>query len=173
MRLAGGLSARLVSQPRLAIDRDRPPVQNPFPGVRRQPAGVVEHRFEHVRGGAVRFIEVECLAESDDELGALTRIELQRIEPAEPLARAHQVFCRAAFAEPLEICARRNQVRSIRQLGSQPGALGRADRRLELPLVVEGPCFGPRGRVLSAAETADPVARSKQNVSGTTHPGEW
>ena len=120
-------------------------------------------------------VEIQRLAEADDEFVALAGIEPLRIEPAQPIARVRQIVGRRALAEPLEVGARRDQVGAVRQRGRQPRALGGGDRRLELPLVVEKPRARerigriggakPRAQKASTKSIAQPSANHRRDGS--------
>src|SRR6185369_423999 len=86
---------------------------------------------------AIRSVEEERLAETDNVCGALARRELRGIEAAESIARVRQVVRRRALAEALEVSAGRDEVREIGVRRKLTRLLRCADGFLELPLVVQ------------------------------------
>ena len=87
--LVHGLTLEVGPRPRVAIEGAGPPIDHALAlAAGQRPPGSVEHRIEDVRGRAVRSVEIQRLAEPDDELDALARTESLRIEAAKALASA-------------------------------------------------------------------------------------
>src|SRR5205814_3216930 len=96
------LPIELAARPRVAVERRRPPVDDPLALRAGQRALLFEEPVEHLRGRPVGRVEIQRLAEPDSKLDPLARDEPFGIDSAEPLAGTGEVVGRGAFTEPCE-----------------------------------------------------------------------
>src|SRR5204863_8642743 len=101
------------SRPRLAVERAGPPVEHALARVGTKLIAPKEQRLEHIGCRTGRLVEIQRLAETDDQLDSLGRIEMDRVDPAQPLARTGEVRWRSTLAKALEIRARCNEICAV------------------------------------------------------------
>ena len=143
------LAIDVRTRTRVAVERIGPPVDDALAAAGGLKIAAVEDGIEDVRGGAVRAVQIQRLAEPADVLGALARREPLRIETRQSIARVGQIVGRDAQPKPFEVRARRDEIRRVGALRYQPRLLCCVDRRFVLPLVVQ--LTGFRERIVRGA----------------------